>query len=108
MANELKAEVLLVFTRHGHMARHTAWMRPRYSEIYALCARDEVAASLTLSCAVTPFVVAFDMINPENTIDVALKMLAEQGRLRPGNTVVIISSILVGEQIVDAVQMRVV
>ena len=108
MANELKAEAILVITRHGHMARHTAWMRPRYSQIYALCARDDVAAGLTLSSTVTPFVIPFDMINPENTIDAALKRLIERGRLTAGNTVVVIGSILVGEQIVDAVQMRVV
>jgi hypothetical protein len=48
------------------------------------------------------------MINPENTIETALKILVQQNRLATGNTVVIIGSILVGEQIVDAVQMRVV
>jgi len=108
MANELKAEAILVITRHGHMARHTAWMRPRYSQIYALCAREDVAGGLTLSSTITPFVIPFDMINPENTIDGALKRLVERGRLSAGNTVVVIGSILVGEQIVDAVQMRVV
>ena len=54
----------------------------------------------------TPFVVPFDLINPENTIDAALKSLLELGRLQKGATVVVIGSILVGEQIVDAVQMR--
>src|SRR2546430_10626298 len=43
MANELKAEAILVFTRHGHIAQHTGWLRPRYSPIYALCANEEVA-----------------------------------------------------------------
>ena len=108
MANELKAEAILVFTRHGHMARHTGWMRPRYSQIYALCARDEDARGLTLSWSVTPVVVPFDLINPENTIEIALKTLTNEGRLKTGNTLVVIGSILVGEQIVDAVQMRVV
>jgi hypothetical protein len=50
----------------------------------------------------------FDLINPENTIEAALNSLVEQGRLKSGVTVVIIGSILVGEQIVDAMQMRVV
>jgi len=49
-----------------------------------------------------------DLINPENIIEAALKSLVEQGHLKPGATVVIVGSILVGEQIVDAVQMRVV
>ncbi len=108
MANELKAEAVLVITRSGNMARYVAWLRPRYSRIYALCARNEIAGGLTLSWGVTPFVVPFDLINPENTIEAALKMFLEQGRLRKNQTVVVVGSILVGEQIVDAVQMRVV
>jgi len=107
MANELRAAAILVFTRHGHMARHTSWQRPRHSPIYAMCPSEEIARGLSLSWGVVPFVVPFDLINPENTIDTALRTLSEQGRLRPGNTVVIIGSILAGEQIVDAVQMRV-
>jgi pyruvate kinase len=108
MANELKAAAILVITRSGNMARYAAWLRPRHSQIYGLCARDEVANGLTLSWSVTPFVVPFDLINPENTIEASLKMLIEQDRLHKGTTVVIIGSILVGEQIVDAIQMRVV
>jgi pyruvate kinase len=106
MANELKADAILVFTRHGHMARHTGWLRPRYSPVYAMTAFDDIACSLALNWGVTSFVVPFDMINPENTIEAALKSLLAQGRLHKGATVVVIGSILVGEQIVDAVQMR--
>ena len=61
-----------------------------------------------MSWGVTPVVIPFDMINPTNTIDIALGTLVAQGHVKPGDTVVIVSSILVGDQIVDAVQMRVV
>lgn len=108
MANELKATAILVFTRRGHMALHTSWMRPRYSPIYALCPDEQTARVLTLGWGIVPFAVPFDMINPENTIDGAIKSLRVQGRLTEGSTVVVIGSIMVGEQIVDAVQMRVV
>jgi pyruvate kinase len=108
MANELKAQALLVFTRRGHMARYTGWMRPRYSQIFALCEHKDVAESLTLSWGVRPFVIPFDRANPEHTIESALDTLVEQNLLHRGNTVVIISSISAGEQVVDAVQMRVV
>src|SRR6266536_3906214 len=108
MANELKAEAILVFTRHGHMARHTGWMRPRYSQIYALCARDEVARGLALNWGVTPLVAWFNHADPERTIDPALQTLIAKGLLKRGNTIVVISSITVGERIADAVQMRVV
>jgi len=108
MANELKAGAVLAFTRHGHMARYAAWMRPRYSPIYGLCDNERCANELTLCWGVTPFVVEFDFINPQNTIERALKALVEQGRLQRGMTVVIVGAISVGTEIVDAVQMRVV
>lgn len=108
MANELKAEAILVFTRHGSMARYAGWLRPYHSTVYGLCARDSVARGLALSWGVTPMVIPFDLINPQNTIETALKLMIEQGHLKKGQTVVIIGSILSGDQIIDAVQMRVV
>lgn len=108
MANELKADAILVITRSGNMARYTAWLRPRHSRILALCPGDHVAAGLTLSWGVTPFVVPFDLLNPENTIETSLPILFREGHLAKGATIVIIGSIVIGEQIVDAVQMRVV
>jgi pyruvate kinase len=108
MANELKAGAVIAFTRHGHMARYAAWMRPRYSPIYAMCDNDKSANELTLSWGVQSFVMEFDFINPQNTIETGLKKLTEMGRLHPGQTVVIIGAISVGTEIVDAVQMRVV
>jgi len=106
MANELKAAAVLAFTRHGHMARYASWMRPRYSPVYAICDNDKSANELTLSWGVTPFVMEFDFIEPQNTIEAALKRLVAEGRLLPGDTAVIIGAISIGTEIVDAVQMR--
>lgn len=108
MANELKAAAILVFTRHGHMARYTGWLRPHFSPVYALCAREEVAGVLTLSWGVTSFVVPFDVINPENTIESSIAMLLQKGHLKRGDTIVVVGALLSGDQMVDAVQMRVV
>ena len=106
MANELKAAAILVFTRHGSMAQYASWMRPHYSPVYAMCENEKTANEMALCWGVTPFVMEFDFINPQNTIESALKNLAEQGRLQTGATVVIIGAISVGTEIVDAVQMR--
>jgi pyruvate kinase len=59
-----------------------------------------------LSWGVTPFVTEFDFIEPQNTIETAMKTLTAQGRLNKGETVVIIGAISVGTEIVDAIQMR--
>jgi pyruvate kinase len=106
MANELKAAAILVFTRHGSMAQYASWMRPHYSPIYAMCENEKAANEMALCWGVTPFVMEFDFINPQNTIETALKNLTEQSRLPSGATVVIIGAISVGTEIVDAVQMR--
>jgi pyruvate kinase len=108
MANELKAAALLVFTRHGSMAQYASWMRPHYSPIYAMCETEKTAHEMALCWGVTPFVMPFDFINPQNTIETALQDLTKLGRLKPGETVVIIGAISVGTEIVDAVQMRVI
>ena len=107
MADELRAEAILVFTRRGWMGRYIAWMRPRHSSIYALCPNTDVAKSLCLSWGARPFVLDFDTTDPEKTIETGLKLLRSKKLLAAGNTVVIVSSILSGETVVDAIQMRV-
>jgi pyruvate kinase len=88
------------------MASYTSWMRPRSSPVYAICDNAKAANELTLSWGVTSFVMEFDFIQPQNTIESALKKLAAMGELETGDTVVIIGAISVGTEIVDAVQMR--
>src|SRR2546428_4376424 len=107
MANELKADGIVVFTIRGNMARHAGWMRPRYSVIYVMCGNSSVANALALNWGVTPIVIPFNHADPERTIDPALQKLTETGLLKKGNTAVIISSLTAGDQIADAVQMRV-
>jgi pyruvate kinase len=108
MADELRADAILVFTIHGPMARYTSWMRPRVSPIYAICPNESVASSLAINRGLTPFVTPFSDSNPEETIGKALAILMKRGILKRGNTVVIIGSIASGEQLIDAVQMRVI
>jgi pyruvate kinase len=88
------------------MASYAAWMRPRYSPVYAVTDNEKTANELTLSWGVIPFLMEFDFIEPQNTIENALKKLTEQGRLQKGEIAVIIGAISVGTEIVDAVQMR--
>src|SRR5213080_2346667 len=108
LANELKADAMVVFTIRGNMARHAAWMRPRHSVIYAMCENWSVVNALALTWGVTPLIASFNHADPEKTIDPALQTLIAKGLLKRGNTIVVISSITVGERIADAVQMRVV
>ncbi len=106
MANELKAEAILVFTRQGHMAQYTSWMRPRFSSIYAACPTDDLAHALILSWGITPLVIPFDQVDPDRTVAAGLEQLRQARHLQKGATVVVIGAISAEGQIVDAVQMR--
>ncbi len=108
MADELQADAIVVITMRGNMARHTSWMRPRHSPIFAICDSQVIADSLTINWAVTPVVIPFDHEDPEKTIALALETLVARGMLRGGNTAVVITSVAAGVNMVDAVQMRVV
>jgi pyruvate kinase len=65
-----------------------------------------VSDALTLNWSVTARVIDFDHNNPNTTIENAVARLKNDGILKSGNTVVIISSIAAGNTNVDAVQMR--
>jgi pyruvate kinase len=107
MANELKAKGILVFTRYGHMAQYTSWLRPEFSSIFALTNSQRVRNQLQLLWGVTPFVTEFSS-DPELTIQRAEKLLLDEKRLAKGDQVVIISDILAHDKLINAVQMRVV
>jgi pyruvate kinase len=106
MANELRAQAIISMIRGGSMTRYLSWLRPKYSLIYALGPRQDVAEQLTMNWAVTPVVMPFDPFDLDGNIELALKILLEKKMLRPGHTVVVVSSIQATNQIVDAVQMR--
>jgi pyruvate kinase len=106
MANELRAEAILVFTRHGNMAQYTSWLRPRFSRIYAACPSEELARSLVLYWGVIPLVIQFDQLDPDRTVMTGLQCLRKEGQLQTGATVVVVGAISSDGQIIDAVQMR--
>jgi pyruvate kinase len=106
MADELRADAILVFTLTGSSARYASWMRPRHSLIYAICDTQVVADSLALNWGVRSVKFPFDHSNREKTISCALEKMVQEKFLAKGNTVVVISSIDVDGQSVKAVQMR--
>ncbi len=106
LADQLKADALLVFTIRGNMARHAASFRPRYSPIYAVCEFQGVADALSLNWGVQASVHSFDHDHPERTIESVIHSMVEQGQLRAGNTVVVVSAISAGDQIIEVVEMR--
>jgi pyruvate kinase len=106
MADQLRADGIVVFTVRGHMARHTSWLRPKYSPIFAMCDRTEVADELALYRGVIPHIIPYNYDDPKETADRSIKQLLARGYLTKGNTIVLITSMDAGDRLVDAVQMR--
>lgn len=106
LADDIKADAMLVFTKRGHMARFASWMRPRHSVVYAFTDRWPTADGLTLLRGVIPRVVAFNSQDPDRTVDVAVAQLMNDGLLRRGDTVVVVTNMASGERIVDGVKIR--
>jgi pyruvate kinase len=107
MANELKAKGILVFTRYGHMAQYSSWLRPKHSSIFAFTNSERIRNQLNLYWGVTPHVIQFSD-DPETTILRAEQVLLDRGLLAKGDQVVIISDILARDKLINAVQMRIV
>jgi len=107
MANELKAKGILVFTRYGHMAQYTSWLRPVHSPIFAFTNSERIRNQLNLYWGVMPHVIEFSD-DPEVTVLRAQQSLLERDLLAKGDQVVIISDILARDKLINAVQMRIV
>lgn len=105
LANELPRSLLLTFTRHGFMAQGLAILRPTHSPILAFTPSIEVFRQLRLLRAVEPFLMPLAS-EPNETIENAITVLRREGRVQPGDRVVIATDILAQDRLVDSVQLR--
>jgi pyruvate kinase len=105
LANSLPRAKIIVFTRHGTMARNTSNLRPKHSTIFAFTPSEEVQRQLALNWGTCPIRIQFSD-DPNATIDAAEKYLRDHGLTSAGDNLVIISDIRAGDMLVDTVQLR--
>ncbi len=108
LADDLKADGVIIFTQRGHMARYAARMRARSSPVYAFAERWADADGLTLCRGVLPRVIKFNHQQPDRTVDAAVEQLMVSGLIKSGDTLVVISDVASGDRIVDGIKIRVV
>ncbi|PIZ71565.1 pyruvate kinase [Candidatus Peregrinibacteria bacterium CG_4_10_14_0_2_um_filter_43_11] len=104
LANNSEANAILVFTRSGFMASLLSRTRPN-SPLYAFASTAHVCRKLHLYWGLRSFRIDFSP-NPEDSIQKAIGVLKKQKRLKKGSTIVIVSDILAGKELVDTVQVR--
>ena len=105
LANSLDHAKLVVFTRHGTMARHVSNMRPEKAPIFAFTLSERVYRQLALCWGTYPILLDFTD-DPNRTIESAVKRLRDEKLTEPNDNLVILSDIRAGEALVDCVQLR--
>src|SRR3989454_8082866 len=105
LANSLQQAKLIVFTRHGTMARNVSNLRPENAPIFAFTSSGEVRRQLTVCWGVYPVKINFTE-DPNATIEAAEKFLRTTKLTAAGDQLVIISDLRAGEERIDSVQLR--
>src|SRR6266487_1108373 len=105
LANSLARSKIIVFTRHGRMARNTSNLRPARATIFAFTPSEEVQRQLSICWGVCPARIEFSD-DPNVTIETAQKYLRDQKLTSAGDNLVIISDVRARDALVDCVQLR--
>ena len=105
LANELPRSKLLTFTRHGFMAQGLAALRPASAPILAFTPSPEVFRQLRLLRSVEPYLMSLGS-EPDVTIENAIALLRREGRIAPGDKLIVATDIVSQDRLVDSVQLR--
>ncbi len=105
LADSLQRAKLIVFTRHGTMARSVSNLRPERAPIFAFTPSEMVYRQLALCWGTHPVRIDFTD-DPNATIEAAEKYLRAQKLILPDDNLVIISDVRAGSALVDCVQLR--
>jgi pyruvate kinase len=105
LANSLHRARIIVFTRHGAMARYVSNMRPEHAPIFAFTPSEEVRRQIALSWGVCPHQISFSD-DPNVTIETAERLLRDQKLTSAGDNLVIISDIMSEGSRFDCIQLR--
>ncbi len=105
LADQLKADAVVVFTRRGLTADFVTAYRPKYATVFAFTNMSQVRRKLLLNRACYPFRIDFSS-DPERTIKTAFNTLAKKKILPPGSRIVIVSDIIAGSERVESIQVR--
>ena len=105
LANSLARSKIVVFTRHGTMARYVSNQRPEQAPIFAFTPSEQVYRQLVICWGTFPVRIDFTQ-DPNATIEAAEKHLRDAKLVAPNDNLVIISDVRAGRALVDCVQLR--
>ncbi len=104
LATKLKADIILVISKHGHTAMAVSNCRPLVP-IHAFVETESRQRKLMLVWGITPHTIRFSE-KPEDTLDRALAFLDKNKLVKKGQRVVVVSDIRTGMTPVMTIQIR--
>jgi len=105
LANTMARAKIIVFTRHGRMARYVSNLRPERATVFAFTPSEEVRRQLSICWGVCPQRIEFSD-DPNITIETAEKCLRDQRLTTPGDNLIISSDVRARDERIDCVQLR--
>lgn len=105
LANSLHRAKIIVFTRHGAMARYVSNMRPERAPVFAFTPSEEIRRQLSICWGVCPVKIEFSD-DPNTTIEAAEQFLRQHKLVNSGDHLVIITDLRAGAERIDSVQLR--
>ena len=105
LADSLARAKIVVFTRHGTMARYVSNLRPEHAPIFAFTPNEQVYRQLAICWGTFPVRIDFTE-DPNATIEAAEKYLRATRLAAPNDNLVILSDVRAGAALVDCVQLR--
>jgi pyruvate kinase len=105
LADSLPQPKLIVFTRHGTMARYVSNLRPQHAPIFAFTPSEIICRQLALCWGTHPAVLPFTD-DPNSTIEAAEKYLRDAGLTHAADNLVVLSDLRADDSQVDSIQVR--
>ncbi|MDQ6809452.1 MAG: pyruvate kinase [Verrucomicrobiota bacterium] len=104
LANSLPDAKLIVFTRHGTMARYVSNLRPN-RQIFACTPSEQIYRQLALLWGTYAVLLEF-ADDPNQTIEAAQRLLCEAGLTNSNDNLVIVADVRARDGTFDCVQVR--
>lgn len=105
LADSLPRPKLIVFTRHGTMARYVSNLRPQHAPIFAFTPNEQICRQLALCWGTHPVLLPFTG-DPNSTIEAAEEYLREARLTKAGDNLIVLSDLRAGGSQVDSIQVR--
>lgn len=105
LALDVGNSAIIAFTRNGAKLRLLASLRPDGVPLFAFTDDITLARQLRLVWGAEPFVMKFSM-DPEQNVQEAIRQLRVGGWVHRHDNLVIATNVIVGDRVVDSLQLR--